>query len=78
MVIILFGVLDSIDLFLNFCMPIAFVVGQRICLAAEKGPQEIKKELFTLRGLCQRQRASKNFEPNLKLNINLMYEIKTF
>ena len=46
-------------------MPIAFVVGQRICLAAERGPKEIKKELFTLRGLCQRQRASKKFRNQL-------------
>ena len=65
MVIIPCGVSDSIDVFLNFCMPIAFVVGQRICLAAKKGPKEIKKELSTLRVLCQRQRTSKKIQYQL-------------
>ena len=52
------GIPSDIRLFENLCLPIAFVIGKRVCQAAVKGEKACKKEIFDLRGLCQRKKAS--------------------
>ena len=52
------GIPSDIRLFENLCLPIAFVIGKRVCQATVKGEKACKKEIFDLQGLCQRKKAS--------------------